>query len=274
MWPVTTALQTQATGEDAALLERILADGDIARLTPAQRVAYYRMRCEAAGLDHRAQPFMFVSLQGKLVLYATKSATQQLAAKHRISTQIVSRGTEDGLHVVVVRASKPDGGATDEIGAVSVQGLKGEQLANAYMKAATKAKRRAVLALCGLGEMDETEVDSVPKSARVDVDLDTGEVIDAAQKPAPSGKAAAPKGGPAQVHKPAPKPANPQQAAAAPLVAVRKRLAELREIAPADWRARIDSDVAGCGQDVTMLEGLAGSIAQGINELDAKESGQ
>jgi hypothetical protein len=47
-------------------------------------------------------------------------------------------------------------------GAVSVQGLKGEALANALMKAETKAKRRATLSICGLGFLDETEIEDIP----------------------------------------------------------------------------------------------------------------
>ena len=38
------------------------------------------------------------------------------------------------------------------------------------MKAETKAKRRATLSLCGLGLLDESEVDSIPSSRRVAVD--------------------------------------------------------------------------------------------------------
>jgi hypothetical protein len=42
-----------------------------------------------------------------------------------------------------------------------VKGLAGESLCNALMKASTKAKRRAVLAVCGLGMLDESELDTV-----------------------------------------------------------------------------------------------------------------
>ena len=48
-------------------------------------------------------------------------------------------------------------------GAVNINGLKGEALANAMMKAETKAKRRATLSLCGLGLMDELEVSDAGK---------------------------------------------------------------------------------------------------------------
>ncbi|MCW8139881.1 MAG: hypothetical protein KIT58_13370 [Planctomycetota bacterium] len=176
---------TRASDADAAMLERVLVEGDLSRLSPAQRLAYYRMRCDAAGLDFRAQPFQFLTLQGKLTLYATRACTQQLAARHGVTTHVTDQRTEGDLRLVTVRARAADGRETDEMGVVGVKGLAGEALANAYMKALTKAKRRAVLAICGLGDLDETEVDSVPRAKRVNVDMETGEV-QAAPSPAPA----------------------------------------------------------------------------------------
>lgn len=155
---MTTAIQTT----DA--LWAVVASGDLSRLTPDQKIAYYRSRCEVAGLDYRAQPFQYMRLQGKETLYATKAATDQLAALHGVRVEIVSQSTDDGIRVVTVRAIAKDGRQTDEIGAVSVKGLSGEALCNAMMKAVTKAKRRAVLSLCGLGMMGETEVESIPNA--------------------------------------------------------------------------------------------------------------
>jgi hypothetical protein len=56
--------------------------------------------------------------------------------------------------------------------------LKGEDLVNARLKAVTKAKRRVTLSICGLGFLDETEVDSIRQARRINVNLTTGEIID------------------------------------------------------------------------------------------------
>jgi hypothetical protein len=146
----------------AATLEAVVVGGDLARLNPAQRLEYYSARCRAAGLDPAAQPFQYINLNGKLTLYASKGCTDQLSRVHGIKVEIVSQVTEMELRVVHVRASTRDGRATDEIGAVSVKGLGGEALANAMMKAVTKAKRRAILSMCGLGMLDETETETIP----------------------------------------------------------------------------------------------------------------
>jgi len=42
---------------------------------------------------------------------------------------------------------------------------KAKEVANAIMKAITKAKRRVTLSICGLGMLDETEVESLPGRA-------------------------------------------------------------------------------------------------------------
>ena len=149
---------------DAETMQHLVAGGDCSRLSPAQKIAYYTARCEAAGLDPRAQPFAFVKLSGREVLYAQKAASDQLAAKHGVRMTIVSQTTEDGIRVVTVRAEAKDGRVTEEIGALPVKGLSGEALSNAMMKCVTKAKRRAILSLCGLGMLDETEVESIPQA--------------------------------------------------------------------------------------------------------------
>lgn len=166
-----TAIQQHQSGVlatlDADTMQSLITGGDCARLTPAQKTAYYVARCEAAGLDPRAQPFAFMRLNGKEVLYAQKSASDQLAAKHGVRMSILSQATEDGIRVVTVRAEAKDGRVTEEIGALPIKGLMGEALSNALMKCVTKAKRRAVLSLCGLGMLDETEVESIPTAAPV-----------------------------------------------------------------------------------------------------------
>lgn len=165
---MTTSLVANGNGalaiDDKSLLA-LVTDGDCGRLNEAQKLAYYRARCEAAGLDYRAQPFQYVKLNNKLVLYALKAASDQLAAKHGIRVHIVSQETTaDGIRVVTVRAITRDGREADDIGAVTVKSLTGDALANALMKAATKAKRRAILSACGLGMLDETEIETIPKA--------------------------------------------------------------------------------------------------------------
>jgi len=151
-----------ATRNTGDALERVIAGGDLAALTPEQRTSYYHAVCESLGLNPLTRPFEYIRLQGKLTLYARRDATDQLRKAQGISVEIKSRARVDDLYVVTASAHDPNGRADESIGAVSVQGLSGEALANALMKAETKAKRRVTLSICGLGWTDETEVDSIP----------------------------------------------------------------------------------------------------------------
>jgi hypothetical protein len=118
------------------------------------------------GLDPFTKPFDILRLNGKEVLYCTRSGTQQLNKLHKVSHLITSRDTnaEAGVYIVTSKASLPDGRCTESIGAVNIAGLKGEAYANAIMKAETKSKRRATLDLLGLGVLDESEAESIPNA--------------------------------------------------------------------------------------------------------------
>lgn len=159
----------------AALVEQVVIQGDLAKLTPADRVTYYRQVCESAGLNPITQPFAYITLNGKLTLYALRAATDQLRKVHGVSIEIKARETVEDCYVVTAQARL--GERTDEaIGAVSIGALKGENRANAMMKAETKAKRRVTLSICGLGMLDENEVETIPSASSTYVDKDTGEI--------------------------------------------------------------------------------------------------
>jgi len=81
-----------------------------------------------------------------------------------VSLAINSITIEDGICVVSVSATDAAGRSDTDIGAVVCGHLKGEDLANAKMRAVTKAKRRVTLSLCGLGFLDESEVTSIPEA--------------------------------------------------------------------------------------------------------------
>jgi hypothetical protein len=76
--------------------------------------------------------------------------------------KITHRETLDGVYVVTAAATDKSGRTDESTGAVNIQGLKGDALANGLMKAETKAKRRVTLSICGLGLLDETEVETIP----------------------------------------------------------------------------------------------------------------
>lgn len=154
-------LATISQGSNLDGLERVLLEGDLGGLNQEQRVKYYSKVCESVGLNPLTQPFEYLKLQGKTILYAKRGATDQLRQIHKVSVTISSRERMDDIYVVTARATTPDGRCDESIGAVPLKGLSGEALANALMKGETKAKRRVTLAICGLSMLDELEVASV-----------------------------------------------------------------------------------------------------------------
>jgi hypothetical protein len=171
---MTNAMATRQEG----VLEQVIVNGDLSKLAPGERMQYYRSVCESLGLNPLTKPFAYITLHGRLTLYALRDATDQLRASRGISVAITSREflADAGLYVVIARAVAKDGRTDESVGAVSVKGLQGEEMANALMKAETKAKRRVTLSVAGLGWLDETEAGSVPGAHAAEVDTDTGEI--------------------------------------------------------------------------------------------------
>ena len=149
----------------AEIMEAVIAKGDIAALTADQRAKFYIRVCESIGLNPMTRPFEYITLNNKLTLYARKDATDQLRSMHNISVTELLESEREGVFIVTAKVS--NGFRSDAAkGAVSILGLKGDALANAMMKAETKAKRRATLSICGLGFLDESEVEGIPASDR------------------------------------------------------------------------------------------------------------
>jgi len=151
---------------DGTTVERVLLDGDLGKLSAAQRVTYYGKVCDSLGLNPLTRPFEYLVLNNKLTLYARREATEQLRKLHHVSLTIAARELVEDTYLVTARAVLPNGRTDESIGAKSIANLKGEARANAMMTAETKAKRRVTLSICGLGLLDETEVADIPVQAQ------------------------------------------------------------------------------------------------------------
>lgn len=165
---VTMALATNsAQPTDLTAIERVIVAGDLSKLTPEERWNYYKGVCQLVGLNPFTQPFLYITLSGKLVLYATKGAADQLRDNHRISISQPKIDLSDGLCIVTVTATDRTGRTDSDLGIVPCENLRGDAKANAILKAVTEAKRRVTLSMCGLGMLDETEVDTIPGAVAV-----------------------------------------------------------------------------------------------------------
>ena len=159
--------------------------GDLSLLDEQGRADLVVAICRSVGLNPLTRPLEYLMLDKRLVLYARKDATDQLRKLHNVSTMIVSEAERDGLYIMRARATMPDGRYDESIAAVPLMReggswestnsgkrffkgngqftrMVGEELANAIMKCETKGKRRVTLSICGLGFLDETEIETIP----------------------------------------------------------------------------------------------------------------
>lgn len=143
------------------LIHSLVINGDLSKMTPEQKVQYYKSFCESLGLNPLTQPFQVIAFQGKQRLYATKDCTEQLRKIHKVSITDISTNIVSDIFIVTAKAKDVTGKLDASTGAINIKGLSGDNLANALMKAETKAKRRVTLSICGLGLLNEAETETM-----------------------------------------------------------------------------------------------------------------
>lgn len=158
----------------------IQAKGDLAKISLDELAVYYRLVCESVGLNPATNPLDYViDDRGAMRLYARRDSADQLRAIHNISLEVVGSDITEMEACFVVKATKPEkNGAVrvdTDYGVVPLSDKDGNPYApafraNSIMRAVTKAKRRVTLSICGLGFLDETEVEDAPTLTQVSVD--------------------------------------------------------------------------------------------------------
>lgn len=163
------------------VISSLILHGDLSKLTPDQRVEYVVYRSRSAGLDPAGCPFNLIPQNGgKLSIYANKECAAQLNNLRNLSPTVLKEEflLDDTIYKVTYRVTEGQR-CTDDCGAVSLvvikRGINGApdevrklvpaEVADAIMKAHTKAKRRAVLTHCGIGTNDMDDMPLVVPDA-------------------------------------------------------------------------------------------------------------
>lgn len=154
------------TATTARVVESMVLRGDISALNPEERARFYIQLCTQLGLNPASQPLAVLKLNGREILYPTRGATDQLAAIHRLNREVI-----DGPRVIdlagtklvycVCKATHPNGRTETAVSTVPLT-----DPVNVLMKCETKGKRRVTLSILGLGMLDETELETIPASAK------------------------------------------------------------------------------------------------------------
>lgn len=137
--------------------DSVVFGADYSKYTEKQRDEIIGRLCEAYGLNRDTQPFVFMPAGRTLILHATRACAEQLRRNYALSTRIIEHQQQDDVYVVWSEVS--DGTRTEQaLGAQLIKCTeKKDGRADARMAAQTKAVRRATLAFCGLGMLDEEE---------------------------------------------------------------------------------------------------------------------
>ena len=173
----STAIQRVEPPTVAEAIEKVLIGGDLTPLLPEQRVEYYKAVCKSLGLNPLTGPFAYILFKetenapAKLALYAKKDAAEQLRQIHGVSVipNTTKRHVDEDFATTELSVMNAKGRTDTATGIVYLwkkynnqqYRLSGQRLADAIMKSETKAKRRATLSVCGLGILDEMDLESV-----------------------------------------------------------------------------------------------------------------
>jgi hypothetical protein len=160
------------TEETKDTFSKALLSNDLSVLKTAEKVFYLNEVCKSLNLNPLTKPIQLISFKGKEIPYFTKEATEQLRKIRKVSiTGMEQKMLDGGIYVVTVHACTRDGRTDASTGAINVNGLKGDDLCNAMLKAETKAKRRVTLSICGLGFIDESEAYSIPGAKKINIEI-------------------------------------------------------------------------------------------------------
>lgn len=168
-------------------MEGIVVTGELIHLTQEERVKFYLQMCHSMGVDYRQRPLQYfeqIDRNGRrnLILYALRNCATQLSATRGLIVGVEDQNPSLANGVSIFKATVSGGTRSDQaVGAVSVDGLKGKELADAIMAAQTKAKRRGILDFTGSALPDESEIEGMHGSV---VELSVTELSNYAPPPA------------------------------------------------------------------------------------------
>ena len=175
----TQEVSTANNSTNYEIISSLILNNDVSRMDAKQKVEYIVNLSNSLGLNPLTKPFQLIKFQGKEVVYATKDCTEQLRKIHNISVKELDKLFQNELYIVTAKVEDGKNRQDASTGVISIKGLSGDALANAIMKAETKAKRRATLSICGLGILDESETDSIGSYKKIDVT--SGETIESVE---------------------------------------------------------------------------------------------
>jgi len=143
---------------DNGLMDRMVYNG-LDSLTKEEKVKLIEMICNEYDLNAALGHIQVIKKSNRNILYITKSGANHLMFKNQLSSEITNTAMASNILSFRVRVYN-DKRSVENVGVMHYwDGIKSDELSNRIMACHTKAVRRAVIAFCGLGVLDETELD-------------------------------------------------------------------------------------------------------------------
>lgn len=144
-------------------IDAIVMTGDLTKLNEQQRLVHYKNVCDFMEIDPRTQPLSYIHCDDpnggrRLILYALRAATDQIRRNKKIKITKLYKEVSEDLVTYFCEGEDSNGITEISTGSISTKNKRGPDLANCFMAAETKAKRRMTLAFSGSGLLDETEI--------------------------------------------------------------------------------------------------------------------
>lgn len=162
----TTMSDLSKRNTTAGAIEKAVIRNDLQSLTEVERIQYNFAACRSLGLNPLTRPFDYIVQDGKMSLYLNAVGVAQLRAIYGISVKVKERSF-DKEFIYCTAIAWDNSGRSEEATAIlslynkdNTRLLVGQSKANLIMKAETKAKRRATLALRGIPWGDSGEIKS------------------------------------------------------------------------------------------------------------------
>lgn len=153
---------------DGRKIADILLRQDYSSLSSSEQIAFIKYKCDRLGLDITANPFIFISAPtksdpGRKLLINTKNLYAHLTIRYSIEVaiskaSIISVFGKSYIQVKAKATIPASGASCEDIGVVFIdKSMQPIEIANFHMKAATKAKCRAIHNVAGVGGLSYAE---------------------------------------------------------------------------------------------------------------------
>lgn len=151
--------------DNMEIISSLVLNGDLSHLKQDEKVKYYFALCKSLAIDPLQKPFDLIELSAgngkkKLVLYPNKNCAEQFRLSREISIIEKTTETMGGVLIMTMKGKDKAGRIDIASASVSIDGLKGDYLANAYMKCETKCKRRLTFSMSPTGMADDLEFEN------------------------------------------------------------------------------------------------------------------